>query len=177
LKPKAYLWVFCSCDVVSLFIQAAGGGLASAEANTNKSTKPGTHFIVAGILFQLLSMTVFSACFAYFLYRSRRIQTPRAEKLVIGSMTLALVCVYIRSAYRTVELFQGWSGFLITHERFFVALDAGMMVVAAWALNVFDPAVLLWEDDKDVGEGRVVATRDSSATEVEEQMTVVGREK
>ena len=149
LKPKAYLWVFCSCDVISLFIQASGGGLASAEANTNKNTNPGTHFIVAGILFQLLSMTVFSACFAYFLYQSRRIRTPKNEKLVIASMTLALVCVYIRSAYRTVELFQGWTGYLITHERYFASLDAGMMAVAAWAVNVWDPAVLLKDDDKE----------------------------
>jgi hypothetical protein len=177
LKPKAYLWVFCSCDFVSLFIQAAGGGLASAEANTNKSTKPGTHFIVAGILFQLLSMTVFSACFAFFIYRSKHIHTPRNEKLVIGSMTLALVCVYIRSAYRTVELFQGWTGYLISHERFFVALDAAMMVIAAWSLNILDPAVLLNEDDKEVFLNRGIETSHSSATEVEEQRVEVRMEK
>jgi hypothetical protein len=177
LKPKAYLWVFCSCDFVSLLIQAAGGGLASGEANSNKSTKPGTHFIVAGILFQLLSMTAFSACFVYFLHRSKHIHSPRNEKLVIGSMTLALVCVYIRSAYRTVELFQGWSGFLISHERFFVALDAGMMTVAAWSLNIFDPAVLLQENDKEVFLNRGVETSHSSATEMEEQRVEVKEEK
>ena len=177
LKPKAYLWVFCSCDFVSLFIQAAGGGLASAEANTNKSTNPGTHFIVAGILFQLLSMSVFSACFAYFIYRSKHIHTPRKEKLVIGSMTLALVCVYIRSAYRTVELFQGWTGYLITHERFFVALDAAMITIAAWSLNILDPAVLLNEDDKEVFLNREAETSQSPATEVEEQRLEVQREK
>ena len=177
LKPKAYLWVFCSCDFVSLFIQAAGGGLASAEANTNKSTTPGTHFIVAGILFQLLSMTVFSACFAFFLYRSRHINTPKKEKLVIGSMTLALVCVYIRSAYRTVELFQGWTGFLISHERFFVALDAAMMAIAAWSLNILDPAVLLNEDDKEVFLGRGVETHHSSDTAIEVQRVEAQREK
>jgi hypothetical protein len=74
-------------------------------------------------------------------------------------------------------LFQGWSGFLISHERFFVALDAAMMVIAAWSLNIFDPAVLLHEDDKEVFLNRGVETSHSSATEVEEQQVELGREK
>lgn len=157
LKPKAYLWTFCSCDMVSLFIQASGGGLASSEANKNINTLPGTHFIVAGILFQLISMTIFSACFAVFLWRSRRVIVPSKEKKVVYAMTLSLLCVYIRSAYRTVELFQGWTGFLISHERFFVALDAAMMVIAVWAFNIWDPAVLLKDGEKD-GEAQTSGT-------------------
>lgn len=66
---------------------------------------------------------------------------------------------------------------MISHERFFVALDAAMMVIAAWSLNVFDPAVLLHDDDKEVFLNRGIETSHSSATEVEEQRAETGREK
>jgi hypothetical protein len=90
---------------LSLLVQAAGGGLASSESNQNKSPLPGTHVIVTGIVLQLVSMTIFSACFGVFLWRSRRLHAARNEQLVIGSTLLALVVVFIRSFYRTIELF------------------------------------------------------------------------
>ena len=122
-------------------------------------------------------MTVFSACFAYFLALSRHTHTPMNERLVIGSMTLALVCIYIRSVYRTVELFQGWAGFLITHEKFFIALDAAVIVIAAWSLNFFDPALLLNEDDKEVLLQRDGGVASQNSTEIEEHIVEVGTEK
>lgn len=177
LKPKLYLWIFCSADFLSLMVQAAGGGIASGESNQNKSTKPGTHIIVAGILIQLFSMTIFSICFGVFLFRSKKLHTPKNERLVIGGTILALVCVYIRSFYRTIELFQGWTGYLISHERFFVALDAAMIVIASISLNILDPAVLLKDNDKVVFEQRSLGGSPGSNTEVEEHQIKTSREK
>jgi hypothetical protein len=54
-----YLWIFCTCDVLSLVIQAIGGGMASSESDQNEDTKPVTDIMVAGIIFQLVSITVF----------------------------------------------------------------------------------------------------------------------
>jgi len=158
-------------------VQAAGGGIASGESNQNKSTKPGTHIIVAGILIQLFSMTIFSICFGVFLFRSKKLHTPKNERLVIGGTILALVCVYIRSFYRTIELFQGWTGYLISHERFFVALDAAMIVIASISLNILDPAVLLKDNDKVVFEQRSLGGSPGSNTEVEEHQIKTSREK
>ena len=159
-------------------MQAVGGGIASAEANKGVSAAPGTHFLVAGIGLQLVSMTIFSACFIVFLVRSRRVRMPKNEKLVVYSMTLSLVCVYIRSAYRVVELSQGWKGYLITHERYFIALDAAMMVIAVWSLVALDPALLLKGGDKDAINGaEVEVDTQGSATEVEEQRAEIEREK
>jgi hypothetical protein len=63
--------------------------------------------------------------------------------MLMGAMVLSVVCIYIRSIYRTVELAQGWSGYLITHESYFIGLDGVMMVIAVGNFNVFNPGWLL----------------------------------
>ncbi|KZF22887.1 RTA1-domain-containing protein [Xylona heveae TC161] len=146
MKPTWYLWIFCTCDVLSLVIQAIGGGMASGQANSpNGNTKPGTDIMVAGIIFQLASITVFVYCMIDFLYRLR--VAPREKRLSIRplllAMTISVVVIYIRSIYRTIELLQGWSGYLITHERYFIALDGAMMVIAVGVFNVLHPGWLL----------------------------------
>jgi hypothetical protein len=56
---------------------------------------------------------------------------------------LSIVCIYIRSIYRTIELSQGWSGYLITHESYFIALDGAMMIFSVAVFNVLHPGWLL----------------------------------
>ncbi|KAJ5235029.1 uncharacterized protein N7469_004197 [Penicillium citrinum] len=148
LKPSLYLWIFCTCDVISLVIQAIGGGLASGEASKiNGNTAPGTHIMVAGIVFQLFSITIFVLCAADFVRRCLRLrllQNLDGSAIPLFAATiLSVVCIYIRSIYRTIELSQGWSGYLITHESYFIALDGAMMIVAVAVFNVLHPGWLL----------------------------------
>lgn len=148
LRPSLYLWIFCTCDVISLVVQAIGGGMASGEAGKiGGDTAPGTHIMVAGIVFQLFSITIFVICAADFVRRCIRLRlfqnlTGSAVPL-FGAMILSVVCIYIRSIYRTIELSQGWSGYLITHESYFIALDGAMMIVAVAVFNFLHPGWLL----------------------------------
>ncbi|RAL15500.1 RTA1 domain-containing protein [Aspergillus homomorphus CBS 101889] len=148
LRPKLYLWIFVTCDIVSLVVQAIGGGLASMAYNeANGDTAPGTHTMVAGIVFQLASITVFVLLAADFVRRTLRLRLLQSMTgsvvPLLGAMILSVVCIYIRSIYRTIELSQGWSGYLITHEVYFIALDGAMMVIAVGVFNVFHPGWLL----------------------------------
>ncbi|KAF4417802.1 RSB1-like protein [Fusarium acutatum] len=148
LRPNLYLWIFCTCDVISLVVQAIGGGLASAAVNkVNGNTDPGTNTMVAGIVFQLASMSVFVALAIDFLIRSTRRGMLKSGKKssipILSAMTLSLLCIYLRSIYRTIELSQGWTGYLITHERYFIALDGAMMVIAVGIFNFIHPATFL----------------------------------
>ncbi|CUM68019.1 uncharacterized protein PRCAT00005734001 [Priceomyces carsonii] len=59
LKPMWYSYMFIVSDVVSLFIQAAGGGAASAATSENRDASGGTNTMIAGIAFQVFSMSVF----------------------------------------------------------------------------------------------------------------------
>ncbi|KXG48802.1 RTA-like protein [Penicillium griseofulvum] len=148
ISPKLYLWIFCTCDVISLVVQAVGGGMASGEADKiGGDTATGTHIMVAGIVFQLFSITIFVFCAADFI---RRVMRKRLLQSVTGSviplfaaMILSIVCIYIRSIYRTIELSQGWDGYLITHESYFIALDGAMMVVSVAIFNVLHPGWML----------------------------------
>lgn len=130
-------------------MQAAGGGLASSASNTpGGDTHPGTSTMVAGIVFQLFSITVFVLCAADFLRRIMKMGllgsiTRGPLAWMLAAMVLSVVCIYIRSIYRTIELAQGWTGYLITHESYFIALDGAMMVVAVVVFNVCHPGWLL----------------------------------
>lgn len=61
MKPRLYPWVFIGCDFGSIILQAIGGGIAaSAGDNVSdpKLLKVGNGMIVAGIAFQVATMTV-----------------------------------------------------------------------------------------------------------------------
>jgi hypothetical protein len=144
LSPALYLWIFCTCDIISLVVQAIGGGMASGASNAvDGNTKPGTDVMVAGIIFQMASITVFAFCAADFLRRVRRQnllhKMRRTMVPLLFVMVFSVVCIYIRSIYRTIELLQGWSGFLISHERYFIALDGSMMILAVGVFNFIHP--------------------------------------
>lgn len=102
--------------------------------------------MVGGIVFQLFSITIFVICAADFV---RRTLTYGLLERVTGTiaplfaaMIFSVLCIYARSIYRTIELAQGWDGYLITNERYFIALDGAMMVAAVAVFNVFHPGWL-----------------------------------
>ncbi|KAH8435146.1 RTA1 domain-containing protein [Aspergillus melleus] len=150
LRPRWYLWIFCTCDVISLVIQAIGGGMAASEASkVDGDTKPGTHIMIAGIIFQMAAITAFVVCGIDFLRRSRKSHlrekfTVRMRYLVLATI-VSVVAIYVRSIYRTVELLEGWEGYLITTEWFFIGLDGITMVLAVVVFNFIHPGWFLPE--------------------------------
>ncbi|KAJ5795558.1 uncharacterized protein N7518_004098 [Penicillium psychrosexuale] len=154
LKPSLYLWIFCTCDVISLVVQAIGGGMASGEANTvGGDTATGTHIMVAGIVFQLFSVTIFVICAVDFIRRVMRknLLQPGSGSILplFGAMILSIICIYVRSIYRTIELSEGWDGYLITHESYFIGLDGAMMIVSVAVFNVLHPGWMLNNEKAD----------------------------
>lgn len=153
ISAKWYAIVFCTCDIISLVVQAIGGAQAS-EANTDSAMELGTHIMVAGIAFQLLTMTLFVGLMGDFMRRVLRTQgefsnmVTKGMKLVFVALVISTAMIYIRGIYRTIELAQGWRGYLITHEGYFIGLDATIMVIAVAIFIPIDPAVIFR------GEGR-----------------------
>ncbi|KAL4953824.1 RTA1 like protein-domain-containing protein [Aspergillus filifer] len=148
LSPRVYLFIFVTCDIVSLVVQAVGGAMASIAANQEDgNTDPGTNIMVAGIIFQMASITIFVLCAADFVRRTlrRRLLQHLMGSVVplLAAMIFSVICIYIRSIYRTIELLEGWDGYLITTERFFIALDGAMMVLAVAIFNFVHPGWFL----------------------------------
>lgn len=157
ISARLYTIVFCLCDFVSLVIQAIGGAKASG-ADTKEGQDQGTHIMVAGIAFQLVTMTIFGVLGADFLRRvgSRRAGlrdgVTKGMQLVLVAILVSFTMIYIRSIYRTIELAQGWRGNLITHEPYFLVLDATIMVIAVAVFVPIDPE-LIWRGLKTPGWG------------------------
>lgn len=142
-----YLWIFCTCDIISLAVQAIGGAIAAeaAAATPPRESKTGTHIMVGGIVFQMASITVFVMLFIEFLRRTRKLKKSLGRKceILISATAFSCLMIYIRSIYRTIELMQGWSGYIITHQAYFVALDAVLMLLAVTVFNFIHPGWFL----------------------------------
>ncbi|KAI4101561.1 MAG: hypothetical protein L6R37_004887 [Teloschistes peruensis] len=150
LKPKFYLYIFIAVDIVSLGIQAAGGGKAAVAFAKGTDTKIGTDIMVAGIIFQMVSIIVFELLFCLVTLKALpQIKASRSLSLLCGATTISVACVLVRSVYRTIELLQGWRGYLITTERYFIALDGTMILIALLVYNVLNPGELLRKAEKE----------------------------
>jgi hypothetical protein len=98
--------------------------------------------MVAGIVFQLVSMIVYAGVGIHFYLRARAARlnrtTSAAEfhaatgvdalaarpvQVLAWSLALASLAIIIRGIYRTVELAEGWHGFAISREVFTFVLD------------------------------------------------------
>ena len=70
LPPSWYTYLFIFCDVVSLFTQAVGGAIAATEVRRYIFRPTGTNIMIAGISFQLFSMTLFVICWCDMLFKA-----------------------------------------------------------------------------------------------------------
>ncbi|KZF23050.1 parasitic phase-specific protein PSP-1 [Xylona heveae TC161] len=156
LKPRSYPRIFIPCDVISLVLQAIGGGTASSESHQHKSTKTGDHIMLAGLAFQVFTLALFIVLCTDFairtLGRMRRLGSAEAldptHARLRGSwkfrgflvaLALSTLCIFIRSIYRVAELAEGWEGALIKNQNLFIGFEGAIISLAVLVLNVFHP--------------------------------------
>lgn len=116
LKPRLFTWIFIGCDVGSLLLQAAGGGVAAAAGKTDQAMlKAGDDIIIAGIAFQVATMAVCGFVALHFFWTVSRhgnglegekdlettTSVPRTRmQLILGAEIFAYFTVIIRCIYR-----------------------------------------------------------------------------
>ncbi|KAJ8453616.1 hypothetical protein ONZ51_g13500 [Trametes cubensis] len=175
LRPRLYSRIFLTCDIVALFIQAAGGGIAASTDDVNTG-RLGSNIMLAGIVFQLVSLSVFSTLLVEYLVRrhqDRPFRKPALDELedstITGSfkgqslqgpmMRLAVgLCIgtallYIRAIYRTVELADGWTGKVIQTQSLFIVFDGIMVFGTMLTLNICHPGQLLKTPEPELADG------------------------
>ncbi|KAI6084893.1 RTA1-domain-containing protein [Hypoxylon rubiginosum] len=150
ISARMYTIIFLTCDVISLVIQAAGGAMASSAASSQTDTQLGTNIMVAGVIFQLVAMTAFALLSIDFVRRSAKFGMPAEYNKILIALFISLAAIYARSVFRAVELIEGWTGYLMEHEAYFIALDGSLMVVAVLIFLVFDPSQTLPRVDRAV---------------------------
>ncbi|KAJ7245613.1 RTA1 like protein-domain-containing protein [Mycena haematopus] len=132
MSPKLYMIVFLSCDVISLVIQAIGGGMAATAVNQRKNPNLGGNVMLGGIVLQMVAISVFVLCASEFLLRylnnrplvpSSKTQVPLSPKikLFVCALGLTTTCLFIRAVYRVIELSDGWTGRIIHTQVYFSA--------------------------------------------------------
>ncbi|KAM0746419.1 RTA1-domain-containing protein [Meredithblackwellia eburnea MCA 4105] len=139
LRPNWYLLVFCIADLLAIVIQAIGGAQAAIALQDSKDSDTGTHIMVAGIVVQLVGMLVFCFLGGEFFLKARKAPQSTVDRrvnLLVFGLAFASFWILVRCIYRVIELAEGWTGYLITHQPYFLALDSVPMVLA---MGVFVP--------------------------------------
>lgn len=134
----------------------------AVAAEPPRDTDRGTHIMVAGIVFQMASITAFVALFGIFLQRVRREHERLSQRIValVWASAFSVLLIYIRSIYRTIELSQGWRGYLITNEPYFIGLDGSLMFAAVAVYNLVHPGWAL-KGGKDISKQRAIGFGDA----------------
>ncbi|EEP78731.1 conserved hypothetical protein [Uncinocarpus reesii 1704] len=155
IPARLYTWIFISCDVCSLVLQAIGGGVAAAAGRTDQhKLAVGNNIIITGIAFQVATMTVCGLLGLDFFVRAsrngafdareRRSEKEthwRAFKIFCCAEILAYTTVLIRCIYRIPEMAGGWGNELMQNEKEFLILDAAMIAISVIALTIFHPGI------------------------------------
>lgn len=107
LKPMLYSGIFITIDILSFCIQGAGGGLATSD--DPDSSKMGNNLMIAGIVVQIVGMTLFLIFFLIFLgkiyFKNRGSSSPYNKPSFMNFMRLLFNVPAIR-VYRMEYLDQ-----------------------------------------------------------------------
>jgi hypothetical protein len=115
IRPVWYTYVFITCDLLSLCLQGAGGGLA-ASANGNTSMQnTGNNLMITGIVFQVVTLLAFGILAGFYMSRvyqnrgnlntvSEGYRNTLSFKLFAFGVLLAYVTVLVRCIYRYVYI-------------------------------------------------------------------------
>ena len=130
LPAAAYYYIFIACDIISLTLQATGGGMSS---NSSGSSYQGVDIAIAGLSFQVFSLTVFiclTADYAIRYWRGHKAKMAtdglltRQFKIFVVFLAFAIFCILVRCVYRIDELSKGYiGGGLIHNQGLFIALE------------------------------------------------------
>lgn len=157
LSSKVYISIFVTGDVISLVVQAAGGSM-SATASTREGVRHGSNVALAGVIIQVLITGPYLILLSDFLLRHYRLHKkqrasgslaePRWTKGTIAVATatwISTIFILIRCIYRCVEMKEGWTGYLSTHELWFPIFDGAMIFFALavrWGILLFCSVLL-----------------------------------
>lgn len=170
IAPLSYPRIFIPCDLASLLLQAAGGGIASSASHRDKDPTVGNNIMIAGLSVQVITLLIFiilASDFAFRTYRNvkrlgkegaldpthARLRSSTMFKGFMVALSLATLCIFTRSVYRVAELSEGWNGHLIKTQKYFIGLEGAIIALAVLALNAFHPG-LCFREGYDTHTGR-----------------------
>ncbi|GAA5976837.1 hypothetical protein JCM5350_007263 [Sporobolomyces pararoseus] len=143
LSAKTFKITFVIADFISLVVQGVGGGIAGS-AITQPDLDLGSNIMLGGIVFQLFVMVVYVAYGLHWSYKSRReiVESGKKMQYLLYALFAASLCIIARGIFRTIELEEGFAGYLAVHEQY-ILIDAIPIAACSFILNVIHPAWFL----------------------------------
>ncbi|GAA5990625.1 hypothetical protein JCM10908_003159 [Rhodotorula pacifica] len=138
---KWFKTFFITADVVSLVVQAVGGGMAGSAVGTNpQQVKTGSNIMLAGIVIQLVVMLFYVTYMAVWAFRARKQVdlAGRRFQWMLLAMLAASIGIIVRGCYRTPELAEGFDGWIAT-QQIWMLFDAVPIAFASFVLNIIHP--------------------------------------
>ncbi|KAG1836065.1 RTA1-domain-containing protein, partial [Suillus subluteus] len=147
LPVRRLTLIFVSSDVITFVIQAAGASITTSTVYSSALT--GLHvsliisirFFLAGLVLQLVSVSLFCVIYARFLYkvhaeeqtiwmRDSKQYWNSDWRTLAAAAAVSCIGILIRSCYRVVEVAQGFHGSLSSSETAFYLGDTLPLCVA-----------------------------------------------
>ncbi|CAE6532335.1 unnamed protein product [Rhizoctonia solani] len=138
IRPNILTKVFVISDVLTFFMQAAGGGMTAGD-NANMRNIGSKVFLV-GLIAQLISFLGYTLIFGLFVYRLwtlRRDEWNHRPRGImnhwlglVAAMGLSCQNIIVRSVFRVIENAQGRNGMFATQEQYFYMMDCAVLWVA-----------------------------------------------
>ncbi|KAF7560363.1 hypothetical protein G7046_g3776 [Stylonectria norvegica] len=144
IKTRWLTKVFVTSDVITFFVQLAGGGLmASSHAST---ATMGSRIVLAGLLIQIIIFGFFIAVALIFQRRLRALPTPQSRQsslpwnMYLNLLYITSTFIMARSIVRVAEFIEGFEGTIILHEVFLYVFDAVPMAAVMVVFNIWYPS-------------------------------------
>ncbi|KIX92731.1 uncharacterized protein Z520_11583 [Fonsecaea multimorphosa CBS 102226] len=135
--PKYFYWIFIPCDIVSLVLQAAGGAISSTSDGGDKA---GVDIALAGLAFQVFTLTAFVVLAIDYAFRSRAVwlttRPPIRFVVFSGFLFAATILILIRCCYRVYELSGGYerTSQALRDQTLFIVFESVMVILASICL-------------------------------------------
>jgi hypothetical protein len=108
IKPRWYTYIFIGCDILSLTLQGAGGGIAASADRGSNMLNVGSDLMIAGIVWQVVTLSAFAGMVGLYFWRVWREKpgalsaTDLRFKLFLFGVFVAYITIFVRCVYRYV---------------------------------------------------------------------------
>lgn len=139
--------LFVTFDVLSFFIQGAGGGL---QSNSSSDPNLAKAVLIVGFVIQIISFGIFGVLAGLFHRRALRAGEPTGNwSKCLWTLYAGVALVTVRNVFRTVEFATSTShnsGFILEHEGLYYALEALPIILCVILFLVSNPSRLVPQD-------------------------------
>ncbi|KAH8827430.1 RTA1-like protein [Flagelloscypha sp. PMI_526] len=165
--------LFISADIIALVVQGAGGGIASGSESVLGGNIMLGGIAFQFSIMVIATLLAIHYAWSWHSQRPARktefdnsslesmpLASLNSEKnfksripldesessrlvMLLWGISFNTFCLFIRAIYRLIELSDGWTGEIITTEKWFNIFDGTMVVLAIWSLNLAHPGRLL----------------------------------